>query len=101
MNFIKAHLVGSIKRFFKEYDDVMKIDSASKFIYIDDPIKTKRKTINRINAWFPFDKNDFVNSGWHELTGGEIMEIYKRLKHNKIYILKNIDKKSYKIRRKL
>jgi hypothetical protein len=100
MNFIKAHLVGSIKRFFKEYDNVMKIES-SRFIYLDEPIKTKKKNINRISAWFPFDKNEVVNSGWHELTGGEIMEIYKKLKHNKIYILKNIDKRSYKIRRKV
>jgi hypothetical protein len=101
MNFIKAHLVASIKRFFKEYDGVMKIDGSSKFIYLDEPIKTNKNNINRINAWFPFYQDEVVNSGWHELTGGEIMEIYKKLKSNKIYIIKNIDKKFYKIRRKV
>ena len=94
MNFIKAHLVGSIKRFFKEFDDTMKIDGGSKFIYFDQPIKTKKKFINRISAWFPFADNEAVNSGWHDLTGGEIKEIYDKLKSNKIYIIKNIDKKA-------
>lgn len=101
MNFIKAHLVGNIKRFFKEFDDTMKIEGGSKFIYFDQPIKTKKKFINRISAWYPFADNEVVNSGWHDLTGGEIKEIYDKLKSNKIYIIKNIDKKFYKIRRKV
>ena len=101
MNFIKAHLVGNIKRFFKEFDDTMKIEGGSKFIYFDQPIKTKKKFINRISAWYPFADNEVVNSGWHDLTGGEIKEIYDKLKSNKIYIIKNIDKKFYKIRKKV
>ena len=101
MNFIKAHLVGNIKRFFKEFDDTMKIEGGSKFIYFDQPIKTKKRIINRINSWFPFAEDEVVNSGWHELTGLEIKEIYDKLKSNKIYIIKNIDKKFYKIRKKV
>ena len=89
MNFIKAHLVGCIKRFFKEFDDTMKIEGGSKFIYFDQPIKTKKRIINRINSWFPFAEDEVVNSGWHDLTGGEIKEIYDKLKSNIETVLQN------------
>jgi hypothetical protein len=101
MNFIKAHLVASIKRFYKEYNDVMKIEGNSKFIFLDEPVQTKKKKIDRINSWYPFAKDEIVNTGWHDLKGNEIREIYEKLKSNKIYIIKNIDKRFYKIRRKV
>jgi len=99
MNFIKAHLVASIKRLYKDYETKLDLDS-NKFLYLDDPVLTTKKKINRVNAWFPFALDEIVNSGWHDLKGKEIREIWTKIKSNKVYIIKNIDGRFYKIRKK-
>lgn len=101
MDFIKAHLVSKIKRLYKEYEITLKPNGGNKFLYFDEPILVKdNKRINRLNAWYPFMDEEIVNSGWHELKGPTIKEMYDKIKSNKVYIMKTIDNRFYKIRRK-
>jgi len=113
MNFIKTQLIEKIKRLFNDYDLNMQINGskyyapgtygwgAGKFIYFDNPIKIGNKSINRINAYNPFYENEICSTGWYVLPGSQIIQIWKELKNNKVYILKTIDNKSYKIRKKV
>ena len=100
MYFIKAHLVGKIKRLYKDYETKLALDPSVKFLYLDEPVLTKNKKINRINSWYPYALDEVVNSGWHDLKGCEIKEIWQKIKGNKVYVIKNIDGKFYKIRKK-
>lgn len=101
MDFIKAHLVSKIKRLYKEYEITLKPNGGNKFLYFDEPILVKdNKRINRLNAWYPFMDEEIANSGWHELKGPTIKEMYDKIKSNKVYIMKTIDNRFYKIRRK-
>jgi hypothetical protein len=99
MNFIKAHLVSSIKRLYKDYETKLELDT-NRFLYLDEPVESSKKKINRINSWYPYALDEVVNSGWHELKGSEIKEIWNRIKSNKVYVIKNIGGKFYKIRKK-
>ena len=101
MNFIKAHLVASIKRLYKDYETKLGLDPDIKFLYLDDPVVTTKKKINRVNSWYPFALDEIVNSGCHDLKGSEIREIWQKIKNNKVYIVKNIDGRFYKIRKKI
>jgi hypothetical protein len=101
MDFIKAHLVSKIKGLYKEYEAGLQPNGDNKFLYFDEPIQVKEtKKINRLNAWFPFLEEEIVNSGWHEFKGPIIKEMYDKIKSNKVYIMKTIDNRFYKIRRK-
>jgi len=99
MNFIKKHLVSNIKIKVKDIKNQM--GSIDNFIYFDEDIDIGYKqTINRINDWYPSKKEEIVNSGWHDIKGEFIIQIYHKLKYNRFYIYKSIDGKSYKIRKK-
>lgn len=101
MDFIKAHLVSKIKRLYKEYENGLQPSGDNKFLYFDEPIKVKgNKRINRVNAWYPFREEEIVNSGWHDIRGSIIREMYDKIKSNKVYIMKTIDNRFYKIRKK-
>jgi hypothetical protein len=108
MDFIKAHLVSKIKRLYKEYEAALQPSGDNKFLYFDEPIQVnndpffrkKVNKINRVNAWYPFMDEEIVNSGWHELDGSSIREMYDKIKSNKVYIMKTVDNRFYKIRKK-
>jgi hypothetical protein len=101
MDFIKAHLVSKIKVLYKEYEKGLQPSGDNKFLYFDEPIQVKdNKKINRINAWYPFREEEIVNSGWHDIRGSIIREMYDKIKSNRVYIMKTIDNRFYKIRKK-
>ena len=100
MNFLKAHLVANIKRLYKDYETKLGLDPDVKFLYLDEPVLTGKRKINRVNAWYPYALDEVVNSGWHDLKGGEIKEIWQKIKENRVYVVKNIGGKFYKIRKK-
>lgn len=111
-NFIKNHLIAKIKIMYKDYDRNMSIQgndrfpigtygwSEGKFLYLDTEIKNGNREINRINEYSLFYKGDINSIGWYALSGPQIIQIWDQLKNNKVHIFKNIDGKSYKIRKK-
>lgn len=101
MDFIKAHIISNIKRLYREYETTLQPSGSNRFLYFDDPIIVKDdKKINRVNAWYPFMSEEITNCGWHDLRGSIIREMYDKIKNNKVYIMKVVDDKFYKIRKK-
>ena len=101
MSFIKASLIGNIKRRLQIIKTELAFDN---FIYFEEAIECRDKRIgkkiNRINLWYPFMEGDLSYMDWQDVNAVDIIEIYKRLKSNKFYIYKKIEGREYKIRRK-
>ena len=96
MNFITRHLIEKINEQIRQKQATLKHDH---FYYFDEPIKDKKRVIDRVNRWNPFVKNEVLPSSWYSLEGGSLMDAYKKLKNNDFYIYKNLDDgKSYKTR---
>jgi hypothetical protein len=97
MNFIKSHLVSRIKIMYKKNENL----GDSNFLYLDKPIDVdgKRK-VNRLNQWYPFCEEELVHSGWHDLSGNILKEIYISMRDGKFYGYKTIEGRKYKLRRR-
>jgi hypothetical protein len=96
MNFITRHLIEKINEQIKHKQAVLKHDH---FYYFDEPIKDKKKIIDRVNRWNPFVKNEVLPSTWYAMDGTALHELYLKLKNNEFYIYKQLeDGKSYKTR---
>jgi hypothetical protein len=97
MNFIKAYLVGRIKTIYKKNESL----GDSRFLYFNKPIELiDGRKVNRINAWYPFCEEELVHSGWHELSGNILKEIYICMRDGNFYGYKTIEGKKYKLRRR-
>jgi len=95
MNFITSHLIEKINEQIKQKQATLKHDH---FYYFDEPIKDKKKVIDRVNRWNPFVKNEILPSTWYAMDGKALHELYFKLKNNEFYIYKNLDGKSHKMR---
>lgn len=96
MNFITRHLIEKIGEELKRKQATLKHDH---FYYFDEPIKDKKKTIDRVNRWNPFVKDEILPTTWYALEGSSLRELYMKLKYNQFYIYKKLDDgKSYKTR---
>ena len=85
MNFIKSHLVSRIKIMYKKNENL----GDSNFLYLD-----------RLNQWYPFCHEELVHSGWHDLSGNILKEIYISMRDGKFYGYKTIEGRKYKLRRR-
>ncbi len=95
MNFITRHLIERINEQIRQKQATLKHDH---FYYFDEPIKDKKKVIDRVNRWNPFYKNEILPSTWYAMDGKALHELYSKLKNNEFYIYKNLDGKSHKMR---
>jgi hypothetical protein len=95
MNFITSHLIEKINEQIKQKQATLKHDH---FYYFDEPIKDKKRVIDRVNRWNPFVKNEVLPSTWYDMDGTALHELYSKLKNNEFYIYKNLDGKSHKMR---
>jgi len=59
MNFITRHLIERINEQIRQKQATLKHDH---FYYFDEPIKDKKKVIDRVNRWNPFYKNEILPS---------------------------------------
>ena len=92
--------IANIKRLYKDYETKLALDPNIKFLYLDEPVLTAKRKINRISAWYPYGLDEITNTGWQDLKGSEVKEIWQKIKSNKVYVVKNIEGKFYKIRKK-
>ena len=95
MNFITRHLIEKINEQIKQKQAILKHDH---FYYFDEPIKNKKRVIDRVNRWNPYVKNEVLPSTWYSMEGTALHELYSKLKNNKFYIYKNLNGKSHKMR---
>lgn len=95
MNFITKHLIEKINEQIKQKQATLKHEH---FYYFDEPIKDRKRFIDRINRWNPYIKNEVLPSTWYAMNGNALHELYSKLKKNQFYIYKKLDGKSHKIR---
>lgn len=96
-SFIRLHL---IKFVFEQTDKIKKIVGvpANSFIYFDNPIKTTHFQIDRFGKGSFFFKNQVLPIDWKSIDGKILIEAFKEIKQNKVFVLKQIDNRFYKTR---
>ena len=95
MDFIKTHLISKIKNSVKEKQKILKFDG---FFFLDSHIEDNKKTINRLNQYCIYPKEELIPLNWYQLKGTSLLDIYSQLKENNVYIYKMLDGKSHKMR---
>ena len=95
MDFIRTHLILKIKDSIKEKQKILKFDG---FFFLDSHIEDNKKTINRLNQYCIYPKEELIPLNWYQLKGTSLLDIYSQLKENNVYIYKMLDGKSHKMR---
>lgn len=95
MNFITKHLISKIESLVIEKQRILKCDG---FFYFDYEIEDPRIIINRINRWNVFPKEQILPISWYILDPSTLVDIFDRIKNNKFYAYKTIDKIDYRVR---
>ena len=96
ITFIERHLIERINEQLKQKQAVLKHEH---FYWFDEPIKDKRRVIDRVNRYNPYIKDQILPASWYSFDGSTLREIYFKLKSNDFYIYKKLgDGKSYKTR---
>ena len=96
MTFIERHLIEKINKVLIEKQSILK---HSNFYYFDEPIRDKKKVIDRVSRFNPYHKEEILPASWYSLNGSPLREIFMKLKNNDFYVYKGFeDGKSYKTR---
>ena len=78
MTFIERHLIEKIN---KELLDKQSILKHTNFYYFEEPIKDKKKIIDRVSRFNPYHKEEILPASWYSLDGSTLREIYLKLKN--------------------
>lgn len=97
MNFIRGHLIIDIKERIVNLKKSLKFTN---FVYFDEPVRCGEYLVDRINEHYPFYRENYVCAEWKDIKGHALVEMQKRLRDNRFFVYRNIDGKSYKIRKK-
>lgn len=95
MTFISRHLV---KKIGEEIENKNKILKSNSFLYFDEAVIDKTATINRVDRYCSYPKEEILGLSWYILSPKTLVKIYKNLKENKFYTYKSIEGRSHKIR---
>lgn len=95
MNFITKHIISKIEDLVIQKQRVLKCDG---FFYFDNDIKDPRIIINRINRWNVFPKEQILPVSWYILEASTLLKIFDKIKNNKFYAYRTIDKIDYRVR---
>jgi hypothetical protein len=94
-NFLTEHTIGKI---IKSIID-LNIESENKnFLFFDEPIIEDDYIINRVNTHSSYQSEEILPISWYSLKGTTLIKIYQKLKERKIYVTKNINGLTYKIK---
>jgi hypothetical protein len=86
-NFIKTHLLNKISTIsIRKYYQF----NVKGFIFFDEPIIDGKYTIDRVNKFSPYPKDEIIPISWYMLKSETLLKIYEKLKDDKIYI-KNVN----------
>jgi hypothetical protein len=94
-NFLTEHTIG---RIIKEVID-LNVESQNKnFLFFDEPIIEDDYLIDRVNTNSPYQLEEVLPLNWYLLKGSTLVKIHQKLKERKVYVPKNINGTTYKIR---
>lgn len=94
-NFLTEHTIG---RIVKEIID-LNVESGNKnFLFFDEPIIEDDYIIDRINTHSPYQLEEILPLSWYSLKGTTLIKIHRKLKERKVYVPKNINGTTYKIK---
>jgi hypothetical protein len=94
-NFLTEH---TINRIIKEVID-LNVESQNKnFLFFDEPIIEDDYIIDRVNIHSPYQFEEILPLSWYLLKGTTLLKIHRKLKERKVYVPKNINGTTYKIR---
>jgi hypothetical protein len=94
-NFLTEHTIG---RIIKEIID-LNIESQNKnFLFFDEPIIEDDYIIDRVNIHSPYQFEEILPLSWYLLKGSTLVKIHQKLKERKVYVPKNINGTTYKIK---
>lgn len=97
MNFIRKHIISSIQNLYEANRQF----ASGGFIYFDEHIDIPSgRKINRINGQNAYCHEEIVPMAWNAVSGKGLQEIKESLKEGRFYSYRNIEGKSYKIRKK-
>jgi len=94
-NFLTEH---TINRIIKEVID-LNVESQNKnFLFFDEPIIEDDYVIDRVNTHSPYQLEEILPLSWYLLKGTTLLKIHRKLKERKVYVPKNINGTTYKIK---
>lgn len=97
MNFIRKHIISSIQGLYEANRQF----ASGGFIYLDEHVELPRgRKINRINGQYAYCHEEIVPMAWDEIPGKTLGVLKSRIKEGSFYSYRNIEGKSYKIRKK-
>jgi hypothetical protein len=94
-NFLTEHTIG---RIVKEIIDLNIESNNNNFLFFDEPIIEDDYIIDRINTHSPYQLEEILPLSWYSLKGTTLIKIHKKLKEKKVYVPKNINGTTYKIK---
>ena len=103
-DFIREHLKSEIIRMANDLRARLQTHS---FVFLEDPIPTYRRIdekklllvyINRIGIEKLFLLEEIVPMEWSDVKNTQLMEIFNKLKDNKVFVYKDIQSKMMKCR---
>lgn len=96
-NIIRTHL---IKKIFEISSNVRKITDVPEgsFVYFEEPIKSGSNEIDRFGRGSLYLKNQILPISWPSINGADLMNVFKTLKRNKVYVLKIVGDTTFKSR---
>ena len=94
-NFLTEHTIG---RIVKEIIDLNIESNNNNFLFFDEPIIEDDYIIDRINTHSPYQLEEILPLSWYLLKGTTLIKIHKKLKERKVYVPKNINGTTYKIK---
>jgi hypothetical protein len=94
-NFLTEH---TISRIVKEIIDLNVESNNKNFLFFDEPIIEDDYIIDRVNTHSPYQLEEILPLSWYLLKGSTLVKIYQKLKERKVYVPKNINGTTYKIK---
>lgn len=94
-NFLTEHTIG---RIIKEIIDLNIKSKNNNFLFFDEPIIEGNYKIDRINTHSPYQLEEILPISWYSLKGTTLIKIHQKLKERKVYVPKNINGTTYKIK---
>ena len=85
MSFIRNHLIRKIEDQIERKHFII---GSHVFLYFDEPLNDSLfGLIDRVNRWSPFGKDEIVPYRWVLLKEKVLLDLFLKLKNNKIYYL--------------
>lgn len=94
-NFLTEH---TINRIIKEVIDLNVEANNKNFLFFDESIIEGKYIIDRVNIHSIYQFEEILPISWYLLKGSTLVKIHRKLIERKVYVPKNINGTTYKIK---